>query len=49
MKIRVTIGYTDFIFEDINEAASFADTAAKHINDEDKCRIKLTIDYGEDE
>ena len=48
MKYRVRIGYTDFIFEDGKEALAFAETAVKHIKDDDK-DVTVTIYYEEDE
>lgn len=36
MNTIVKVNYTEFKFEDVNEAVSFAQTAAKHIVDEDK-------------
>ena len=47
MKYKVRIGYTDFIFEDGEEAINFAETAVKHLMDDDK-EVTVTIFYGEE-
>lgn len=47
MKYRVRIGYTDFFFEDGAEAVAFAETAIKHLADDDK-EVTITIYYGEE-
>ena len=47
MKYRVRIGYTDFIFDNGEVAIAFAETAVKHIKDDDK-DVTVTIYYEED-
>lgn len=48
MKYKVRIGYTDFIFEDGEEAINFAETAVKHLMDDDK-DVTVTIYYEEED
>lgn len=48
MKYKVRIGYTDFIFEDGEEAITFAESALKHLMDDYK-EVTVTIFYGEEE
>jgi hypothetical protein len=48
MKYKVRIGYTDFIFEDGEEAIKFAETAVKRLKDDDK-EVTVTIYYEEED
>lgn len=42
MEYKVRIGYTDFKFDDGEEAVTFAETAVKHLIDDDK-EVTVTI------
>lgn len=46
MEYKVRIGYTDFKFDDGEEAVTFAETAVKHLMDDDK-EVTVTI-YGKE-
>lgn len=48
MKYKVRIGYTEFIFDDGKEAITFAETAVKHLKNDDK-DVTVTIYYEEED
>lgn len=45
MKYKVRVSYIDFIFDNGEEAFAFAETALKHLKDDDK---EVRIYYEED-
>ena len=46
MKYKVRVSYTDFIFDNGEEAFAFAETALKHLKDDDK-EVTVTFYYEE--
>lgn len=49
MKYRVTINYTSFMFDDIEEASGFARTAKLHMEKDKRDRENEVVIYIEDD